>query len=241
MDRDRLWQLRDEGYARFQGALLPTVAPDKMIGVRTPALRLLAKEMMQSGEAEAFLQELPHRYFDENQLHAFILGSMKDFACCLPRVEAFLPYVDNWATCDQLSPKVHGKDKPLLLTALRRWMASNQPFTVRFAIGMLMRHFLDEDFKEEYLRQVAAVESGEYYVNMMVAWYFATALAKQYEAALPYLQHLVLPRWTHNKAIQKAIESRRLSDSQKNYLRRLKVLPPVVGKQGPMPAAGRGE
>ena len=221
--REALFQLRDEEYRRFQAGLIPCIAPETMIGVRTPALRSLAKQLYRSGEYTGFLAELPHRFFDENQLHAFILSEMRDFEACIAETCRFLPYVDNWATCDQLSPRVFKKGRRQLLEYIRAWLDSGQTYTVRFAIGMLMSHFLDADFDPEYLRMVSQVRSGEYYVRMMVAWYFATALAKQYDAALPYIDERKLEPWTHNKAIQKSLESYRISDDRKAYLRGLKV------------------
>ena len=218
-----LASMRDETYAAFQRKLLPTVPPDAVIGVRTPQLRALAKQMLKNGAAEGFLSELPHAYFDENQLHAFILSEMKDFDVCITAVEAFLPYIDNWATCDQLSPKAFKKFPERLLPFINVWLASDKTYTVRFGVGMLMQHFLDERFSPEYPEKVAAVSSDEYYINMMIAWYFATALAKQYKSVLPFIEKRVLPAWTHNKAIQKARESLRITPEQKEYLNSLKV------------------
>ncbi|MBQ9506816.1 MAG: DNA alkylation repair protein [Clostridia bacterium] len=218
-----LASMRDETYAAFQRKLLPTVPPDAVIGVRTPQLRALAKQMLKNGAAEGFLSELPHAYFDENQLHAFILSEMKDFDVCITAVEAFLPYIDNWATCDQLSPKAFKKFPERLLPFIDVWLASDKTYTVRFGVGMLMQHFLDERFSPEYPEKVAAVSSDEYYINMMIAWYFATALAKQYKSVLPFIEKRVLPAWTHNKAIQKARESLRITPEQKEYLNSLKV------------------
>lgn len=219
----RLFALQDKAYRDFHKNLVPTVPQDKIIGVRTPALRKLAKEIVQLGEAEAFLDRLPHKYFDENQLHAFIISGMKDYGECMARLQEFLPCIDNWATCDQLSPKVFKKHRQELLGVIRKWLESEETYTIRFAIGMLMEHFLDEDFDEAYMSMVADLRSKEYYVNMMIAWYFATALAKQYEAALPFIEGARLEPWTHNKAIQKAIESRRVSMEHKEYLRGLKI------------------
>ena len=221
--RAELFRLRDEGYRAFQCRLLPTVDPETVIGVRTPELRQLAKRLLGSGEAEAFLRELPHGYFDENQLHAFILSELKDFALCLEAVDRFLPFVDNWATCDQLSPKVFRKHRQALTEPIRRWLASGETYTVRFGIGMLMEHFLDGDFDPKYPAAVAAVRSEEYYVRMMAAWYFATALAKQYGAVLPWLEERRLDPWTHNRTIRKAIESDRISPERKEYLRGLRI------------------
>ena len=219
---DRLFALRDEGYAKMQAKLLPTVPEAAIIGVRTPALRTLAREWAGQEEAEEFLRTLPHRYFDENQLHAFLISLKRDFDETLSQVEAFLPFVDNWATCDQLSPKAFVKRKADLLPALFRWLHSDHPYTVRFAMGMLMQHFLDQDFDAAYPALVAEVQSDHYYVRMMQAWYFATALAKQYGAALPYIEENRLEKWTHNKAVQKALESYRVSAEHKAYLRTLR-------------------
>jgi 3-methyladenine DNA glycosylase AlkD len=218
-----LFQLRDEDYRTLLTKLIPTVAPERMIGVRTPALRNYAKALVRQPETDDFLQALPHRYFDENQLHAFILSEIKDFDRCVREVDRFLPYVDNWATSDQLSPKAFKKYRRELLPYIRRWMASGKTYPVRFGVGMLMQHYLEEDFDPAYPRLVAGLRSEEYYVNMMRAWYFATALSKRYDDILPYLESDALDPWTHNKAIQKAVESYRITDEQKTYLRRLKV------------------
>ena len=221
--REALFQLRDEEYRAFQVKLIPNIAPDTMIGVRTPALRSLAKQLYRAGDCAAFQAELPHRCFDENQLHAFILSEMRDFETCIVETCRFLPYVDNWATCDQLSPKTFKKHRQQLPEYISVWLASGHTYTVRFAIGMLMAHFLDEAFDPEYLRTVSQVRSEEYYVRMMVAWYFATALAKQYDAALPYIEERRLDPWTHNKAIQKGVESNRIPDERKAYLKTLRA------------------
>ena len=219
----RLYALQDVKYQVFQQKLLPTVAPESVIGVRTPALRQLAKELSRREDVGDFLSALPHAYFDENQLHAFLISLGKDYDETLAAVDTFLPYVDNWATCDQLSPKAFRKHRTELLGEIERWMASERVYTVRFGVGMLMQHYLDDGFQPEYLERVAALRSGEYYVNMMIAWYFATALARQYDAALPYLEQRRLDAWTHNKAIQKAIESYRVTEERKAYLRTLKI------------------
>ena len=224
---NRLFELRDEGYAKMQEKIIPTVDPERIIGVRTPELRALAKELVngrKQGESlDGFLKELPHRYFDEDQLHAFIISLEKDFDVCVGEVETFLPYVDNWATCDQMSPKVFKKQPERLLPYITRWIGSGDTYTVRFAMGMLMEHFLGDNFNTGYADLVAGVRSEEYYVNMMAAWYFATALAKQYESVLPYLTERRLPVWTHNKTIQKAVESYRITPEQKEYLRTLRI------------------
>ena len=221
--RAELYTLRDEKYRDFQRKLIPTVRPETVIGVRTPALRAYAKELLKRPDIGEFLSALPHESFDENQLHAFILSEIKDFDRCAAGVERFLPFVDNWATCDQLSPKVFGKHHAELLPLVKAWIASGETYTVRFGIGMLMAHFLDADFDPVYPEWVAALRSEEYYVNMMRAWYFATALAKQYVAVLPYLEQRRLDVWTHNKTIQKAVESYRISDEQKTYLKTLRI------------------
>lgn len=219
---DRLFALADEGYRQFQTPLLPSVDPARIIGVRTPVLRKLAKELADTDEAETFLHDLPHAYYEENNLHAFLVEQIKDYDACIAAIDAFLPYVDNWSTCDGWSPKVFKKHPDELLLKIREWMASDLPYTVRFGIGMLQRYFLDERFDPTYLDWVAAIDCEEYYVRMMVAWYFATALAKQYDATLPYIEQGRLPHWTHNKTIQKAVESYRISTEQKTYLKTLK-------------------
>ena len=220
--REELFRLQDSKYREFQSKLIPNVPLDSVIGVRTPALRKYAKELAKREEIGEFLSDVPHRYFDENQLHAFIISQFKDYGRCMAYVCAFLPYVDNWATCDQLSPKVFGKNKGDLLKQIREWIGSGDTYTVRFGIGMLMQYFLDEDFDPEYPELVAQIRSEEYYVNMMKAWYFATALAKQYETVLPFIEERRLDDWTHRKAIQKAVESYRITEEQKKYLKTLK-------------------
>lgn len=202
---------------------MPTVDPDTVIGVRMPALRKLAKDFAETPEAAEFLQALPHRYYEENNLHGLLISAMRDYGEAVAALDAFLPCVDNWATCDLIRPKVFQKHLPELLEKIEVWLASDRTYTVRFGLEMLMTCYLDDAFCPEYLELAAGVRSGEYYVNMMIAWYFATALAKQYDAALPYLRERRLDPWTHNKAIQKAIESCRVTDEQKVYLRILKV------------------
>ena len=224
--RQRLFALQDHAYRDFQVKLIPSINPEKMIGVRTPELRKLARELAKEKDGDelaGFLQDLPHTYFDEDQLHAFVISGMKDYDTCICHLERFLPYIDNWATCDQLSPKVLGRHKEELLEKIREWIHSDRTYTVRFAIGMLMRHYLDENYAEEYTDMVASVRPGEYYIDMMIAWYFATALAKQYDAVLLYLVEKRLDPWTHNKTIQKAVESYRITPEQKAYLRTLKI------------------
>lgn len=221
--QQRLFALQDETYRDFQAPLIPTVPRERIIGVRTPALRMLAKELKGTALAADFLAELPHTYYDEDNLHAALIGGIRDFDACIAAVERFLPFVDNWATCDMLRPKALAKNKPLLLEHIRLWLPSGQTYTVRFAIGMLMSHFLDGDFRAAYPEWVAAVRSEEYYIRMMQAWYFATALAKQYETAVKYLEERKLTPWVHNKTIQKARESYRVSQEQKEYLKSLKI------------------
>jgi 3-methyladenine DNA glycosylase AlkD len=221
--REELFKLQDLKYRDFQGGLIPGTELDYMIGVRTPELRKLAKTYAKNENVAEFLKDVPHKYFDENQLHAFIVSEIKDFNLCIEEVNSFLPYVDNWATCDQMSPKVFKKNKKELLNYIEKWMDSKETYTIRFAIGMLMQHFLDEDFDEKYMDRISKVRSEEYYVNMMIAWYFATALAKQYDAAIPYIQEKKLDTWTHNKTIQKAVESYRIDLDTKEYLRSLKI------------------
>ena len=220
--REKLFELEDKDYAEFQRKLIPNVAPETIIGVRTPELRKLAKEAAKLTGTEEYMKVLPHDYFEEYNLHGFLIEGIKDYDRCVEELNAFLPFVDNWATCDLVSPKVFKKHLPELLGQLQIWMASKRPYTIRFGMEALMRHFLDDYFRPEYLGLAAAIRSEEYYVNMMTAWFFATALAKQYEATIPYIEEQRLDEWTHNKAIQKAIESYRVSDEQKAYLRTLK-------------------
>ena len=230
LTREKLMELldsrRDEKYRLFQAPLIPNIAPDYFIGVRTPELKKLAKEISGKYDCSPFLESLPHGTFDENQLHGFIICGQKDFGACIEMVENFLPYVNNWATCDQLRPVVFKKNKEKLLPRIKKWLCSKETYTVRFTVGMLMAHFLDESFKAEYLESVAAlcrphIENGDdnYYVNMMVSWYFATALTKQWDAAVPYIENHVLNEWCHKKAIQKSRESFRVTADHKEYLK----------------------
>ena len=220
--REKLFSLRDEKYRELQKKIIPNIPGDRVIGVRTPILRNLAKELYKDEDVNSFLSDLPHKYFDEDQLHAFIISLEKDFDTCISEVKAFLPYVDNWATCDQMSPKVFKKNAKDLLPYVNEWIDSDKTYTVRFAIGMLMQHFLDEKFDTKYADMVAEVRSEEYYINMMAAWYFATALAKQYDQVIPYIEENRLSDWVHNKTIQKSVESYRISDEKKAYLRSLR-------------------
>ncbi len=219
---ERLRALGEESYANFQRRLTPGPDPDSFLGVRVPALRQLAAEMKKDGTREKFLDELPHRYYDENLLHSVLLIGEKDYAHCMERIEAFLPHIDNWAVCDTLRPTVFAKHHRELLPEAERWIRSSETYTIRFGLDTLMTEFLGSDFAPDQLELAAGVESEEYYVRMMVAWYFATALAKQWDAAIPYIEQHRLCDWTHRKTIQKAIESFRISDAQKEYLRTLK-------------------
>ena len=240
--QQRLFAMRDKGYAAFQAKLTPGIPVESFIGVRVPQLRQFAKEFGKEASCEGFLQTLPHTYYDENMLHALLLSQIKDYDACIRAVDRFLPYVDNWAVCDIMSPKVFGKYKfegskglkgskgskglrgsKGLIEKIREWSASSHTYTCRFGLEMLMTHFLDADFRAEYLEIPARVRSEEYYVRMMVAWFFATALAKQWETTVPYIEKHVLEPWTHNKTIQKACESYRITPEQKEYLRTLKA------------------
>ena len=221
--RERLFELADEKYREIQIKITPSVDADKFIGVRTPQLRALAKELSKRDDIDDLLGQLPHKYFEENQLHAFIVSCEKDYERCIEKVRTFLPYVDNWATCDQMNPKVFAKHKAELLEHITVWLTSEKTYTIRFGIKMLMDHFLDSDFDISYPTAVSGIRSDEYYVKMMQAWYFATALAKQYQAIVPFIEDKKLDVWTHNKAIQKSVESFRITDEQKQYLRTLKL------------------
>ena len=220
----KLYSLQDMKYRDMQIRIIPTINPESVIGVRTPELKRMATDVLKAGDYQEFLNELPHKFFEENQLQAFIISGIKDLNECMEELEKFLPYVDNWATCDQMSPKIFRKHRKELLTHIKKWIKAEKTYTVRFGVGMLMEHFLDEEFDPEYPAMVAEIRSEEYYVNMMIAWYFATALAKQYESVLPYLEQKRLDDWTHNKAIQKSLESRRITEEQKIYLKSLKLV-----------------
>jgi len=220
---EQLLALQDLEYKRFHSKLMPTVDPEVIIGVRTPELRRLTKELKGSAEAEAFLKELPHHYYEENNLHGFLIEAIQDFDACITALNEFLPCVDNWATCDMMSPKALKKNLPGLYEWVKIWIASGNTYTVRFGVNMLMKYYLEEAFLPEYPELVASIQSEEYYIKMVVAWYFATALAKQYDVVLPYLEEKRLERWTHNKTIQKAIESYRVTTEQKSYLKQLKI------------------
>ncbi|MBP5707124.1 MAG: DNA alkylation repair protein [Spirochaetales bacterium] len=218
-----LFQLQDIQYRDFQAKLVPNIPKETIIGVRTPDMRKLAKDLFASSETSVFLQTLPHKYYEENLVHFFMIAMIKDFDECVNAVEKFLPYVDCWPVCDQASPKVFKINHAKLLRYIKEWIASDHVYTARFGLRMLMNEFLDKDFKPEYLELAADKKGEDYYLRMMVAWYFATALAKQYESALLFLEEKRLEPWTHNKAIQKAIESFRVSPEHKEYLRTLKI------------------
>ena len=219
----RLFEMQDAEYRDFHAKLVPTMEKTKFIGIRTPMLRKFAKKFGKTEESEIFLQVLPHQYYEENNLHGLLIEQIRDYDKCLEELECFLPFIDNWATCDLLALHMMKKHRDIFIREVFRWIESDQTYTIRFGIGMLMRHYLDEEFKTEYPEKVAAIRSEEYYVNMMRAWYFATALAKQYEKVLPFLEKRQMDVWTHNKTIQKAIESYRITSEQKEYLRTLRI------------------
>lgn len=222
--RNRLFALQDTAYGDFHAKLIPNIDRESIIGVRAPLLRQLARDIIKKGKGDTVFQSLPHKYYEENNLHSFIISELKDYNRTITELNRFLPYVDNWATCDMTCPKAFKRKNThkRLQKNIDRWLTDTRPFTVRFAIRMLMAHFLDDRFHTDYLERVAAIESEHYYVNMMVAWYFATALTKQYAATLPYIEQQRLPQWTHNKTIQKAVESLKITEEQKQYLRSLK-------------------
>ena len=220
---EKLLSMQDVPYRDFQRKLIPGLAPETIIGVRMPQLRRLARQLRGTPEAADFMAALPHRFFEENQVHAGLIMQEKDFDACLALVDNFLPYVDNWATCDQLSPKALQTDLPRLMDSIRAWLASDHPYTVRFGVNCLMQWYLGDAFDPSVLEMVATLQHEDYYVRMGVAWYFATALALQYDAALPYIEQRRLEPWTHNKAIQKAIESRRITTAQKAALRAMRI------------------
>ncbi len=219
---ERLLEVRDVEYKDFQAKLVPNISPDTIIGVRTPAMRAVAKEVFKSPEKDMFLNDLPHRYYEENLVHFFVLAEMKDFDECVEAVEKFLPYVDCWPVSDQATPKSFKKNHEKLLPLIKKWIASDHVYTARFGIRMLMNEFLGDDYKEEYLELASSNKGDDYYLKMMVAWYFATALAKQYDSAVKYIEDRKLDEWIHKKSIQKAVESYRVSDEHKEYLKRFR-------------------
>ena len=218
----QLFELQDLGYKSFHQKLMPTVNHDKVIGVRAPVLRKFAKEFSKTEESKDFLKKLPHKYYEEDNLHSFLLEEIKDYETLVKELNIFLPFVDNWATCDMMRPKILKNHKTELLDDIKRWLDSEDTYTIRFAVNCLMNYYLEEDFKPEYLEWVENIESKEYYINMVRAWYFATALAKQYDETIKILENQSLDKWTHNKTIQKAIESYRVTKEQKEYIKTLK-------------------
>lgn len=219
---DKLLAYEDKEYGDFQAKLTPTISRDFIIGIRVPNIRMLAKECIKDENVNTFLDELPHQYYDENMLHAAIICEIKDYEECIRRIEQFLPYVDNWAVCDTIVPKIFKKRKDTLLDKAAEWMESKEEFTVRYGIAVIMRYYLDKDFKKEYLDKPASIRSDKYYINMMNAWLFATALAKQWDDTIVYLENNCFDVWVHNKTIQKARESFRVTDEHKEYLKSLK-------------------
>ena len=215
----QLFELQDLKYRDFHSKLMPETDKETVIGIRTPVLRKFAKEFAGTSEAEAFLRQLPHRYYEENNLHMMLITGIKDYDKCMEEIQRFLPCIDNWATCDYPAPKCFARHKDQVLEEAKRWISSGETYVIRYGIGMLMRLFLDEDFSSEYLEMTAAVQSQEYYVNMMIAWYFATALAKQWDATVPYIEQHKLSDWVHRKTVQKAVESYRITPEQKEYLK----------------------
>ena len=219
---ERLLSNKDEKYKDFQSKLVPNINKETIIGVRTPQIREIAKKVFGTQEADTFIQVLPHQYYEENLIHFFIISKIKDFDECVKEVEKFLPYIDCWPVCDQASPLVFKKNHDKLLPLIKKWIKSNHVYTARFGIRMLMNEFLNDDFKEEYLELVSSKKGNDYYLKMMVAWFFATALAKQYDATIKYIENRYLDPWIHQKTIQKAIESYRVSDEHKEYLKKFR-------------------
>ena len=216
-----LFKMQDTEYRDFHARLVPNIEKKAIIGVRLPQIRAFAKEL--KPETDVFLKALPHKYYEENTLHAILVSELSDFDECVEELNKFLPYVDNWATCDAIRPKSFKKNRKRLISYIEKWLKSSHTYTVRFAAEMLMTHFLDEDFDEKYLDWVSGIKSDEYYINMMIAWYFQVALVKKWEYALPYIKEKRLPKWAHNKAIQKARESYRMTQEQKDLLKSLTV------------------
>lgn len=214
-----LFELQDMAYRDFHSRLMPDIDKETVIGIRVPVLRKYAKSIAGTELSEKFIKELPHCYYEENNLHMMFITRIKDYDRCISEIERFRPYIDNWATCDFSAPKCFENHKEELLPVIKRWIASGETYTIRYGIGMLMRLYLDADFDPEYVKLVAEVKSDEYYVNMMIAWYMATALAKQWDAVIPYIEEHRMSDWVHRKTIQKAVESYRITDEQKRYLK----------------------
>ena len=220
---ERLLFYQDEKYRDFQSRIVPNIAKETIIGVRTPQMREIVKEIFTTKEADVFLQTLPHQYYEENLIHFFLISKIKDFDVCIKEVERFLPYINCWPVCDQATPMVFKKNHDKLLPFIKKWINSSHTYTARFGIRMLMNEFLNDDFKEEYLSLVYSKNSEDYYLKMMIAWFFATALAKQYDATIHYIENRCLDSWIHQKTIQKAIESYRVSDEHKDYLKKFRL------------------
>ena len=219
---DKLIEEKDDEYKKFQARLVPDIPPETILGVRTPQMRRIAKEVFESEYRDEFLSDLPHKYYEENLIHFFVVALIKDFDDCVNAVEAFLPYIDCWPVSDQASPKSFKKNHQKLLPYIKKWISSQHIYTARFGIRMLMNEYLGEDFKEEYLELVACKKGEEYYLKMMIAWFFATALAKRYNESVQYIENRRLDEWVHKKAIQKAVESYRVTDEHKEYLKSLR-------------------
>ena len=219
---EELCKYKDDKYRDFQSNLVPNISKDTILGVRTPDMRKITKDMFGTEEGNKFLKKLPHKYYEENLVHFFMIANIKDFDECVKETERFLPYIDCWPVCDQSSPKAFKKKHDKLLPLIKKWIASDHVYTARFGMRMLMNEFLGDDFKPEYLKWVASKKGEDYYLKMMIAWYFATALAKQYDATIPYFEKHVLDDWCHKKAIQKAVESFRVTDEHKEYLKSLR-------------------
>ena len=219
---NRLIEVKDDGYREFQAKLVPNIPPETILGVRTPQMRAIAKEVFEGPDRDAFLNDLPHKYYEENLIHFFVLSMIRDFSECVQAVETFLPYVDCWPVSDQATPRSFKKDHQKLLPYIKKWIASEHVYTARFGIRMLMNEFLGDDFREEYLKIVASKKGEDYYLKMMVAWYFATALAKRYDESVRYFEDRRLDEWVHRKAIQKAVESYRVTEEHKEYLKSLR-------------------
>ena len=219
---DRLMEVRDDTYREFQARLVPGIPKETILGVRTPEMRKIAREVYESPDREAFLNDLPHQYYEENLVHFFVISLIRDFDACVQAVDAFLPYVDCWPVSDQATPKAFRKNHGKVLPYVRKWIASEHVYTARFGMRILMNEFLGEDFRKEYLDLVADNKGEDYYLKMMAAWFFATALAKRYDETIPYFESRRLDEWTHRKAIQKAVESYRVTDEHKAYLKSLR-------------------
>lgn len=219
---ERLISYKDEKYREFQSKLVPNIDKETIIGVRTPEMRKIAKEIFGTEEASIFLETLPHKYYEENLIHFFLISKIKDFDECIKEVERFLPYINCWPVCDQATPLVFRKNHDKLLPSIKKWIGSDHIYTARFGIRMLMNEFLNDDFKEEYLELVSSKSGDDYYLKMMIAWFFATALAKQYDATIKYIENRYLDPWVHLKTIQKAVESYRISDEHKEYLKKFR-------------------